>query len=54
VTEDPSSNDGELSRRGNIQHADLAHGNTIENEVKVDLDVFGALILDGVRGHRQR
>jgi hypothetical protein len=29
----------------------LAHGNTIASEVKVDLDVFGVLILDGVCGH---
>ena len=34
-----------------MQHADLAHGNTIANEVKVDLDVFGALMLNGVRRH---
>jgi hypothetical protein len=34
-----------------MEHADLAHGNTIANEVEVDLDVFGALMLDGVRGH---
>jgi hypothetical protein len=27
----------------------LAHGNTIANEVKIDLDVLGALVLDGVR-----
>jgi hypothetical protein len=34
-----------------MQHANLAHGNTIGNELKVDLDVFGALMLDGVYGH---
>jgi hypothetical protein len=34
-----------------MHHADRAHGDTITNEVKVDLDVFGALMLDGVRGH---
>jgi hypothetical protein len=39
----------ELSRQGNMQHANLAHGNTIANKVKIDLDVLGALVLDGVR-----
>jgi hypothetical protein len=34
-----------------MQHADLAHGDMIANEVKIDLGVFGALMLDGVRGH---
>jgi hypothetical protein len=34
-----------------MEHADLAHGHTIANEVKVDLDVFGMLMLDGVRRH---
>jgi hypothetical protein len=32
-----------------MQHANLTHGNTITNEVKIDLDVFGALMLNGVR-----
>jgi hypothetical protein len=32
-----------------MQHANLAHGNTIANEVKIDLDVLGTLVLDGVR-----
>jgi hypothetical protein len=32
-----------------MQHANLAHRNTIANEVKIDLDVLGALVLDGVR-----
>jgi hypothetical protein len=32
-----------------MQHADLAHGNTIAKEVQIDLDVLGALVLDGVR-----
>jgi hypothetical protein len=31
-----------------MQHANLAHGNTIANEVKIDLHVLGALVLDGV------
>jgi hypothetical protein len=34
-----------------MQHTDLVHENTTMNEVKVDLDVFGALTMDGVRGH---
>lgn len=34
-----------------MQHTDLTHGNTIANEVEIDLDVFGTLMLDGVRGH---
>jgi hypothetical protein len=34
-----------------MQHANLAHGNTIVNEEKIDLDVLGALVLDGVRRH---
>jgi hypothetical protein len=34
-----------------MQHANLAHGNMIANEVKIDLDVLGALVLDGVRRH---
>jgi hypothetical protein len=32
-----------------MQHANLANDNTIVNEVKIDLDVLGALVLDGVR-----
>jgi hypothetical protein len=32
-----------------MPHANLAHGNMIANEVKVDLDVLSALVLDGVR-----
>jgi hypothetical protein len=32
-----------------MHHANLAHGNTIANEVKIGLDVLGALVLDGVR-----
>jgi hypothetical protein len=32
-----------------MQHANLTHGNTIANEVKIDLDVLVALVLDGVR-----
>ena len=34
-----------------MKHSDLAHGNTIANEVEVDLDVFGALVLNRVRRH---
>ena len=29
----------------------LTHGNTIANEVEIDLDVFGTLMLYWVRGH---
>jgi hypothetical protein len=32
-----------------MQHGNLAHGNTIMNKVKINLDVLGALVLDGVR-----
>jgi hypothetical protein len=32
-----------------MQHTNLTHGNTIANEVKIDLNVLGALVLDGVR-----
>jgi hypothetical protein len=32
-----------------MQHANLAHGNTIMNKVKIDLDVLGAPVLNGVR-----
>jgi hypothetical protein len=32
-----------------MQNANLAYGNTIANKVKIDLDVLGALVLDGVR-----
>jgi hypothetical protein len=32
-----------------MQHIDLAHGNTIVNEVKVDIDVLTALVLEMVR-----
>jgi hypothetical protein len=32
-----------------MQLVNLAHGNTIANEVQIDLDVLGALVLDGVR-----
>jgi hypothetical protein len=32
-----------------MQHANLAHGNTIVNKVKIDPVVIGALVLDGVR-----
>jgi hypothetical protein len=31
-----------------MQHANLAHGNTVANKVKIDFDVLGALVLDGV------
>jgi hypothetical protein len=31
-----------------MQHVNLTHGNTIVNKMKIDLDVLGALVLDGV------
>jgi hypothetical protein len=31
-----------------MQHGNLTYGNLIANEVKIDLDVLGALVLDGV------
>jgi hypothetical protein len=30
-----------------MQHANLTHGNTITNEVKIALDMLSALVLDG-------
>jgi hypothetical protein len=42
---------GELARRGYMEHAYLAHGHTMANKVKVDLNGFGTLMLDGVRRH---
>jgi hypothetical protein len=32
-----------------MQHANLTNDNTIANEVQIDLNVLGALVLDGVR-----
>jgi hypothetical protein len=32
-----------------MQHMNLTHGNPIANEVKIDFDVLGVLVLDGVR-----
>jgi hypothetical protein len=32
-----------------MQHANLTHGNMTVNVVKIDLDLLGALVLDGVR-----
>ena len=34
-----------------MKHTDLTHGNTIANEVEIDLDVFGTVMLYWVRGH---
>jgi hypothetical protein len=34
-----------------MQHANLAYGSTIADEVKIDLYVLGALVLDRVRRH---
>jgi hypothetical protein len=30
-----------------MQHTNLTHGNMIANEVKINVDVLGALVLDG-------
>jgi hypothetical protein len=32
-----------------MQHVNLTHGNTIANKVKIDLNVLGALVMEGVR-----
>lgn len=34
-----------------MKNSNVAQRNTISNEVKVDLDVFGALMLNRIRGH---
>jgi hypothetical protein len=34
-----------------MQNADVPQRNTISNKMKVDLNVFGALVLDWIRGH---
>jgi hypothetical protein len=34
-----------------MKNSNVPQRNTVSNEVKVDLDVFGALVLDGIRGH---
>jgi hypothetical protein len=34
-----------------MQHMDLVRSNTIANEVRVDLNVFGALMLYDIHGH---
>lgn len=34
-----------------MQNADMPQCNTISNEMKVNLNVFGALMLDWIRGH---
>jgi hypothetical protein len=31
-----------------MQHANLTHGNTIVNKVKINLNVLGVLVLEGV------
>jgi hypothetical protein len=34
-----------------MQNADMADGNAFPHEVEINLDVLGALVLDGVGGH---
>jgi len=34
-----------------MKNSNVPQRNTVSNEVKVDLNVFGALVLDGIRGH---
>lgn len=34
-----------------MKNADVTGGNALPNEVQIDLDVLGALMLDGVGGH---
>ena len=34
-----------------MQNTDITKSNTLPDEVKIDLDVLGALMLDGVGGH---
>lgn len=34
-----------------MKNSNVPQRNTISNEVKIDLDVFGALVLNWIRGH---
>jgi hypothetical protein len=34
-----------------MKHTDIPNSNPFTNEVEVDLHMFGALMLNGVRGH---
>ena len=34
-----------------MKNSNVPQRNTISNEVKINLDVFGVLVLNGVRGH---
>ena len=34
-----------------MHDTDITNSNTLPNEVEIDLDVLGALMLDGVGGH---
>ena len=42
---------GVLCRRRDVHDTDITKSNTLPHEVKIDLDVLGALMLDGVGGH---
>jgi hypothetical protein len=37
-----------------MKNTNVPKGNTISNEVKIDLDVFGSLVLNRVHGHVDR
>jgi hypothetical protein len=37
-----------------MKNSNVPKGNTISNEVKIDLDVFGSLVLNRVHGHVDR
>jgi hypothetical protein len=37
-----------------MKNSNVPKGNTISNKVKIDLDVFGLVVLNRVRGHVDR
>lgn len=42
---------GELSRAGDVQHPDLAESNLVANEIYIQLNMFGALVMHRVPAH---
>jgi hypothetical protein len=42
---------GELTRRRDVKDADSSKGHSFSNEVKINLNVLGTLMLNGVRRH---
>jgi hypothetical protein len=42
---------GELRTRGNMKNASFSKGDSVTNEVKIYLDMLGALVLNRVGGH---